>query len=94
MVSVLASSGVDLGFRSLLSQAKGYLNKFKWIFILQVFFKETINISVKPVSESYVLLYYEKKVYILFINKICLNQTKWYKNGICCFSAKRIAIKA
>ena len=28
------------------------------------------------VSESYVLLYYENKVYMLFINKICLNQTK------------------
>jgi hypothetical protein len=26
------------------------------------------------VSESYVLMYYEKKDYMLFINKICLNQ--------------------
>jgi hypothetical protein len=28
------------------------------------------------VSESYVLLYYENKVYMLFINKTCLNQIK------------------
>jgi hypothetical protein len=36
--------------------------------------RKQINISVILVSESYVLLYYEKKVYVLFINKICLNQ--------------------
>ena len=34
-----------------------------------------MNISGMLVSESYVLLYYEKKVYMLFINKICLNQS-------------------
>jgi len=38
-------------------------------------FRKRSNISVALVSESYVLLYYEKKVYMLFINKICLNQT-------------------
>jgi len=37
-------------------------------------YRKRINISVTLVSESYVLLYYETKVYMLFINKICLNQ--------------------
>ena len=37
-------------------------------------FPSEINVSVMLVSESYVLLYYVKKVYMLFINKICLNQ--------------------
>jgi len=39
-----------------------------------VFFKKRINISVALVSESYVLVYYENKVYMIFINTICLNQ--------------------
>jgi hypothetical protein len=38
------------------------------------FVRKRINISVTLVSEFYVLLYYETKVYMLFINKICLNQ--------------------
>ena len=38
--------------------------------------RKRVNISVTLVSESYVLLNYEKKVYMLFINKICLNQKK------------------
>jgi hypothetical protein len=38
------------------------------------FVRKQINISVTLVSESYVWLYYETKVYMLFINKICLNQ--------------------
>jgi hypothetical protein len=42
------------------------------------FFRKWINISVTLVSESYVLLYYEKNVYMLFINKICLNQNCQY----------------
>jgi hypothetical protein len=33
-----------------------------------------INISITLVSESYAILYYEKKVYLLFMKKICLNQ--------------------
>ena len=33
-----------------------------------------INISITLVSQSYALLDYEKKAYMLFINKICLNQ--------------------
>ena len=38
-------------------------------------FSNKYNISVTLVSESYVLLYYGKKVYpfMLFIDKICLN---------------------
>ena len=43
------------------------------------FFRKLINISVTLVSESYILLYYEQKVYMLSINKICLNQI--YKRG-------------
>ena len=35
---------------------------------LPVLFRKQINISVMLVSESYVLLYYEKKVYMLFIS--------------------------
>jgi hypothetical protein len=38
------------------------------------FVRKRINISVTLVSEFYVLLYYERKVYMLFINKICINQ--------------------
>ena len=44
------------------------------------FFRKQINISVTLVSESYVLLYCEKKVYMLFINKICLNQLGYIIN--------------
>ena len=47
------------------------MNSFDDIFKI---FPSEINVSVMLVSESYVLLYYEKKVYMLFINKICLNQ--------------------
>ena len=36
-----------------------------------VFCRKQINISVTLVSESYALSYYEKKVYMLFINEIC-----------------------
>ena len=36
--------------------------------------RKRINISVTVVFESYVLLYYETKVYMLFINTIFLNQ--------------------
>jgi len=79
---------------SLLPLFFSYLNNVKcignvlWLFsIFHVFFRKRINISVTLVSESYVLLYYETKVYMLFINKICLNQTwllmKHYK--ICAF---------
>ena len=38
-----------------------------------------IIISITIVSESYLLLYYEKKVYMLFIKRICLNQSNTLK---------------
>ena len=44
------------------------------IFNFHVAFRKRINISVTVVSQSYVLLYYEQKVYMLFINKICLDK--------------------
>ena len=48
-------------------------------FCMLFFFRKRINISVTLVSESYVLLYYGKK--IIFINEIlvCLNQSYKYE---------------
>jgi len=52
-----------------LSMLYEYFSKFHICF-----FRKRINISVTLISESYVLLNYEKKVYLLFINQIWLNK--------------------
>ena len=43
------------------------LNMFSDYFqFLMCFFKKQINISVTVVSESYVLLYYEQSLYVIY----------------------------
>ena len=48
------------------------LNDYFQLFMC--FVRKRININVTLVSESYVLLYYEATVYMLYINKMCLSQ--------------------